>query len=241
MIKRQEAIAGYDGFKNEDLISNENPFACNVQFKVVSEEMPALTRAAGKIVRQNFVWIFKEFDLGKSKLSRRIKDKVHFDETLGTWKVDMLAQPKSDIEQYTQQWNAFVAGNKDNVVGTPLALLFKNDPSRVEEYAKYNVKFVEQLAAFTDQNAADFGMGGLDDKKKAMGFLSRIEEAAPGAQIEAAMADKDDKIAYLQTQIAELSSKMTALVSASDGKDLTPSQPRPRGRPPLDKSQQVSA
>lgn len=238
-ITRVEQIAGYDGFKNEDVVNTENPFAVQVHFKVISEEMPAKTRDMGKIVRENFVWIFKEWDLGNSVVSRRIRDKVHFDEATGKWKVDWLA-PNSDIEKYTQQWNAFVAGNTDNLVGTALILMFKNDPSKVENYARWNIKYVEQVAALTDDAAQSFGMGGMDDKKKAIAFLSRIDQMAPSAKTEALLADKEEKIASLQKQLSELSSKVSAITADSGDKDQT--SPR-RGRPPrkLEDSSQITA
>lgn len=239
MLQKQTTIAGYDGFVNrpEEMLKEQH--GARVYFKVESEEMPARSREAGRIVRENFVWIYKEMDLGRSKLSRRIRDKVQFDPETRQWKVLMLAE-RSDIERYTNEWNAFVAGHKENEVGTPLSLLFKNDPSKVEEYARYGIRFVEQLAALTEANASEITLDGRNNKKKAEEFLSRVESQAPGIRMDSLIAKKDEEIAFLKSQFSELSEKLTKLMTEKESEEPETEAPRRRGRPPSNRSSEMS-
>lgn len=213
-------IEGLDAFENVDLQNDTNPGVNQITFSVKSEELPGESAKEGRISRKNFVWIKKVINLGNLIVERRIRDVVEFNQETQTWKVKMLAKgrtsdgtPVSDIARYPNEWNLFAKSAKEEEVGTPLSALFKNDPSRVEMYRAHYIKTVEQLAACSDTHTQTIGMGARDDSNRARAYLARIDQLAPSIAIEAKINEKDEMIAKMQAQIADLTSKLTQVLT----------------------------
>lgn len=222
MLQEVTHIEGLDNaFEHVDMLDDTNPGAIQVHFEVRAEEMPFKTAEKGTVVRENFVWIVKKYDLGRSEVSRRVRDKLEFDETNQKWKIKRLLEgrrgdgtPISDIARYSQQWNAFMKGLVDYVIGTPINVLFKADPSRAEIYKSRGIKSVEQLASLNDSDLQSMGMGTGADKQKAAKYLDKIGSAASGIEVTHQLEERDRLIRQQQAQIDDLSSKLTELLEA---------------------------
>lgn len=207
-------IDGYDGLDEEALLDDTDPTATQITFDVKSEVMPYKSDQEGKIIRENYVWIKKVINLGNSIVERRIKDKVEFNTETNKWKVNRLA-PVSDIKTYPEQWNAFCRNANQGDIGTPLSLIFKNDPTLVEMYKAKYITSLEQLAACSDADLQMLGMGAREHKAKARQYLEKIKELAPSIATSNALEEKDRKIASLESRISDLSDKLTQLLSAA--------------------------
>lgn len=216
MLEKIQNIEGLDIYQDFELFDDTPPGETIVKFQLVAEDMPFLTAQAGHIVRKNFVYIYKEKDLGRTSFRRRIRDGVEFDEATNKWVIKKLA-PNSDIKQHPNEWNAFYRGTHDNEIGSPLLLMFKNDPSRVEFYKSKHIITVEQLARVGHTNATELGMGVSDDVKKAKMFLQKIKEQAPVLEMNAKLEEKDKRIAQLEAQVGELAGKLTELIDLQLG------------------------
>lgn len=214
--------------QEKELNDDTHPLATRVRFDVVPEEMPALSANEGQIVMKNFIHITKTAHLGALIVIRRIKDQVAFDEAAGKWKVTKWAKI-SDIQKYPDEWNAFARGSSGDVVGTPLSILFKNDPARAETYKYRHIFTIEQLAAVTDGDTQELGMGGRSDRERARAYLAKISERAPMIQISSKLEEKDRQIESLQSQLAGLTEKLTQMLT----EEVKPKARR--GRPPLKK------
>jgi hypothetical protein len=213
-------IEGLEGYENVDLQNDTNPGVTQITFWVKSEELPGETALQGKVVRQNFVWIRKVINLGNLIVERRIKDKVVFDTTTQSWKVKVLAAgrasdgtPISDISRYPNEWNHFARNAKEEEAGTPISLLFKNDPSRAEMYKAYHVKTIEQLSACSETHIQTIGLGAREDISKAKAYLARLSSMAPSIALDAKLNEKDEMIAKLQAQLDDLSGKLTQVLT----------------------------
>lgn len=241
-MKELDVIEGYSGYVpgEFDIPDDTNPGSCIVTFSVKSEEMPAKSAQAGKRIFENFVWITKQFDLGRSEVSRRINDKVHYDSELGKWVVDELVEYQSDIKAYPQHWNAFARGSTQGAVGTPINLLFKNNPAKVENYTRYKVDTIEMLSQLGDDHLRQITIGGIEDRERAKKYLADVAKMAPSLQLNQAMAEKDEQIDSLRSQVSELSSKINALIAGIESKAITQEVERPakRGRPAKEQSEE---
>lgn len=208
-------IEGLDNaFELSDMPDDTHPDAKIIKFKTEVEEMPFLTAQKGEVVRKTFVWIVKEWDLGRAKVMRRIRDTVEYDKKEGRWKVLKLAQPSSDIRRYPEAWNGFARGNTDEILGTPIAVIFKADPARAEHYKMRHTNTVEQLADQPQGTIDDLGMGAGDDQRRARAYLEHLKKNAPIVQVQSQLEEKDRQIAGLMDQVTELSERLTDLLDA---------------------------
>jgi len=207
-------IEGLDSAYDDLEMMDDTPIgATRVKFFLKSEDMPALSEKEGRVVRHNFVWIEKIVNLGNLIIHRRCKDSVEYDSESGKWKVKKLASGmESDIRQYSAEWNAFCRGASDDMVGTPLSFLFKNDPSKVELYKSKHVHSIEQLSHFTDAHIQECGIGGKQDVEMARYYLKKIQEQAPAIELHNKFEEKDREITLLRKQLQEQSALLTKLV-----------------------------
>jgi hypothetical protein len=207
-------IEGYDGFDLVDDQNDTSPGAQINRFELVSEEMPFKSGQEGRLVTENFVYIHKERNLGNLITRRRIKDKVHFDQATGKWKVDQLATV-SDIKQFPNEWNLFVRNASEDTLGTPILMLFKNDPARAELYKFHKIFSVERLATMTDADCQAFGMGARDDRERARAYKLRVDALAPGVAVDAKLSEKDEQIESLKRQVSSLVEKLESMGEAA--------------------------
>lgn len=214
MLQKMTEIEGLEAFEDVRLANDTNPGATQIEFSVQSEEMPALTAAEGKIVRKNFVWITKRVNLGSLVYQRRIKDKVIYDEETKRWKVLKLAEPKSDIAMYPQEWNAFARGTQGDVVGTPLSMIFPTDPAKVEHYKSLHIKTIEQLWSQKDIGPEMLPMGGRADIAKAGAFLERARGDANGNAASLEIKKLAERLQIAEAQNRDLTEKLTQVLQA---------------------------
>jgi len=202
-------------FEDIQMLDDARPGVTIVKFYVKSEEMPAKSREAGRIVRENFIWIQKIMNLGNAILHRRVRDKIEWDDVAKKWKVKMLAQGKeSDVRRYTNEWNAFARGANENSIGTPLQFLFKNDPARVDAYKAKYITTIEQLANLSASHLKEIGIGGEEDKKHAIYYLDKIEKQVPNLEINNKLEEKDRQIETLMNRVNDLTAKLTEVLEA---------------------------
>lgn len=214
MLQKTTEIEGLDSFENVDSPDDTNPGAMQVSFELISEEMPYLTSQSGKIERRNFVQVKEVINLGNLINVRRIKDDVYFDTEQKRWKVKKLDPAMSDIKKYPDAWNHFARGNTGMLIGTPLLMLFRHDPSRIEQYHAIHIRSVEQLGALTDANCDGLFMGAKKDREDARFYLRRIAEAAPSIEINNKFEELERSNKLLAKQNAELTQKLTQLLEA---------------------------
>lgn len=213
-----------NAYDNVQMLDDNKPGVTIVRFFVQSEEIPALSQA--EIVRKSFVWIEKIMNLGNAILLRRIRDEVAFED--GKWKVKKLAV-KSDIRQYPNEWNAFARGASEEIAGTPILHLFRNDPARAEYYKSRHIQTVEQLAACGAQQTEQMGIGAREDVERAKQFLARIQGQAGSVAVATALEEKDRKLQEMERELADLKSKLTQVLTAQI-EGATPKAKKPTGK-----------
>jgi len=231
MLEKVTHIEGLEGFDSKEMYDDTPPDSVLVRFDVRPVEQPFLSAQENRIIYKNIVFISKEWELGRSSLARPIRDTVAFDEKEQKWKISKLA-PNSDIKKYPAEWNAFQRGQSNNDIGTPLLLLFKTDPSRVEWYKFRHITTVERLAAMNHSNSQDLGMGVSEDIQRAQNYLAQTKSSGAANELKARLEEKDSQVASLQNQLADLSAKLTEVLKdqTSPHREIEPAK-KGRGRP----------
>jgi hypothetical protein len=224
-LQKMTSIEGLEAFEDVKLLNDTDPGVNQISFSVQSEEMPFLTanpdripleergdHIDGQVYRKNFVYIQKIINLGNSIIFRRIVDEVKFNKATGKWQVLRLALMMSDIKEYPEAWNAFATGASEDSLGTPLSLMFKNDPARVIYYKSKHIISVEQLSKCNDSDVQTLGLGVREDVAKAKRFVEITKEAAPGIALNAMLDSRDKEIAALKAQNEAMNEKLEMLL-----------------------------
>jgi hypothetical protein len=116
------------------------------------------------------------------------------------------ARPR-DIARFQKHYDAFKSRTEEVVIeGTPLVEWSLIGRSQAEELSFFNVKTVEQLAAMSDSNAAQFmGMNNL--KAKANDWLSVAKENKASDELAIELKKRDDEISELKAAVKALQKK----------------------------------
>lgn len=123
-----------------------------------------------------------------------------------------------DKTRFPRQYEAFQQGKEEQQSGTPLSLMPWITPSRVEEYKFFKVVTVEQLAAISDEVGKNF-MGLQQDKLKAKEYLDAANRGVGAQELEDKLAERDNELAALKAQMAELLAAKETEDAVSDNAD----------------------
>lgn len=100
-----------------------------------------------------------------------------------------------------KQWEA--DNSSEGVIGTPLAMVPWLETGDVETLKYAGIKTLENLAAVTDGAIGNIP-GGLALRQKAKDALRAAKEAAPIQRMSEELAKRDEEIASLKAQMAEI-------------------------------------
>lgn len=116
---------------------------------------------------------------------------------------------EEDKGRFRRQYEAFMAGNSDEMFGTPLSDITWLTKSQVEELAYIKVRSLEELANVSDHACA--GMAGLYDlKRKAQAFLEKAEKSGPITALAEENKILQGQVEALQAQMQELIKSVSA-------------------------------
>ncbi len=127
----------------------------------------------------------------------------------GESRLSVYDQPATndDVARFPRQWAAFQAGQKQEITGTRLDMLFPESPAIVENLKAVGIFTVEQLATLPDTGLQNVGMGARQWQDKAKAYL---ESADKGKDFHG-LSDKVDKLAL---QAKEKDDRIAALEAA---------------------------
>ncbi len=127
-------------------------------------------------------------------------------------KESIVVRPITEMDKarFRQQYENWIAGNKEVLEGMPLEKWPRITRAQVEELKHFNVRTVEQLAGMSDANAQQF-MGIATLRQWAREDVARGKEGALSGQMVQALKAKDDQIAALTEALEDLKKKVTVL------------------------------
>jgi len=121
-----------------------------------------------------------------------------------------------DKQRFARQYEAFMNGRGDELVGTPLTEVTWITRSQVEELAYMRIRTLEQLAGVSDSVCGKYA-GLYDLKRKAEAALSVAESSAgmtalveENEKLKEQAEEQSEQIKTLQTQMQELIAAMKA-------------------------------
>lgn len=108
-----------------------------------------------------------------------------------------------DRHFWPNKWRAFIHGQSQESVGTPLALCGIS-PERIEELAHFKIKTVEALAQVSDGNLQTLGIGVRGERQKALDYLATMKGNAPVAALRSENEQMKSEMEALRKQMAEI-------------------------------------
>lgn len=148
--------------------------------------------------------------------ARTIKRDVPYVKILhpGEANLSVYDQPATDqdVMRFPRQWAAFKANQSQQIIGTPLDLLFPDSPAIVANLKSASVFTVDQLAVLNDTALQAIGMGARLWQEKAKAYLEQADKGKDfhglsnkvDQLVLERQADKD-RIAALEAALAEAS------------------------------------
>lgn len=231
-MKKITGIEGLDAYEDHDLTPTVNLDKVNVKFVVEPVLQSFILETTGRKEYKNVVHVDAFWELGRSGFKVPIKDVVEFNKDTSKWVIKKLAEGRdSYIRLYPEEWNAFYHSTQgeDYIVGTPLDVIFKNDPAKVYSYRGMHVESVEALASLSSADISSLGLGGQEDVKKAKEYLERISETS-SIEYESRISEAEEKNLQLQEQIAELAARLEAVLT-QDVESRLQAQSKSQGKP----------
>ena len=143
---------------------------------------------------------------------------------------------QEQADRYQRHYDAWKNGQELPLVGTPIRGWPVLTPSQQENLIRVNIPTVEYLAEANDEGLARIGMGGLEQKRKAIAWLAQATDKGPLTQQMASLQTEND---VLKMSVETLTKQVNALMvgahtptgSVSSGitaNDLLDEEPVPR-------------
>lgn len=113
--------------------------------------------------------------------------------------------------RFPDRWRQYLENTEQTPEGTPVQLLFPNEPHVVELCLDLRIQTVEQLAGLTEQAIDRLGMDGRKYVAKAQAALDRSEAVREVSRLEGVVASQADEIDVLKRANDDLAARMAAM------------------------------
>lgn len=110
---------------------------------------------------------------------------------------------KDHFERFPLDYQRFLEGQANEVVGTPLTELKGITPAKIKELHALDIKTIEVLAELGDEMTRRYA-GFPTLKSMAQDYLKRVNDAGYTLKQQAELAKRDDEIAELRKMVEQL-------------------------------------
>lgn len=117
-----------------------------------------------------------------------------------------------DKYRYRDNWSRYLQNKEQVPEGTPIDLLFVNNPAMAENLKAYGIWTVEQCANLSASAITNIGIGGQDFTNKAKAFLESALQGANFLKLERDLKDRDSQLRLIQTNYDNLKAQFDALM-----------------------------
>lgn len=187
-----------------------------VRFERRAVEDKAATLKAGHYVAKDV-----DYALITAPYSRDV-----FHTKVSNWMDELEAQKAGGrinpewVEHYKKQYRAWQAGEELPLNGTPIKGWGVISPAQQQTIIAVGVLTVEDLATINDEGMKRIGMGALELKNKANGWIAQLKDKGP-LTVEIAAVKKENanlssQVATMQKQIEQL----TAMIKTPDAPQI---------------------
>lgn len=137
-------------------------------------------------------------------------------------RLNIIIRPatEADKRRWPIQWNQFLDHTKQRPSGTPIALLYPDQPAVGKMLEAYDVFTVEQCATLSAHSISNIGMGCQTYVNAAQRYLEVAKKGVSGSQLRQELDERDAKLRVQEQQIHQLQATVDKLMSER-GKDMS--------------------
>lgn len=125
-------------------------------------------------------------------------------------KLNIVDRPvkEEDTHRFPRQWNAFLQNKTQVPEGTPIDLLFPNNPAIADNLKAFGVFTIQQCANLSAHALDSIGMGSQNWKNMAVQYLESAKSGSAFLQMRTEMDKKDQQIRLLTQQNAMIKAQL---------------------------------
>ena len=110
--------------------------------------------------------------------------------------------------RFPRQWQAYENQQQQVPDGTPLPILFPQDPQLCDQMRALRVHTIEHLAGLTEEGIKRMGMGGRAYVQKAKDFLEAAQNMKGAHEMQRTIEAQADEIATLKAAVEQLKARI---------------------------------
>lgn len=149
---------------------------------------------------------------------------------------DMLMRPvkEEDKARFPRHWEAFQANAKQTPDGTPVQMLFPNEPHITDMMIDLRILTVEQLAQLSEAGINRLGMDGRKYVARAAAAMDQSAKAAEVSRLTRELGEATEKNKLLEDQMGQLRARIDLMEERMRSGETLPPEFRRRagGMPP---------
>ena len=125
---------------------------------------------------------------------------------------DQMVREVTDLDKmrFPKQWQAYENQQAQIPDGTPLAVMFPQDPQICDQLRALKIHVVEHLAGLGEEGIKRLGMGGRDYVERAKNFLAAASNMKGAHEMQRKLEAQADEIATLKAALERLQAELAA-------------------------------
>jgi hypothetical protein len=133
---------------------------------------------------------------------------------------------QADQHRFRRQWSLFLQGRLQVPDGTPIDLLFPNNPAAADNLRAFGVYTIQQLAELSAHGLDRIGMGGQEYKNMAVRYLENATSGAAFIQMQEQLQKKDQEITVLNQKLERAIATIEDINFRMDNPGINRAQPQ---------------
>lgn len=162
-----------------------------------------------------------------AEAGRPIFEKKDYIKIIQPGERDQMVREVTDLDKmrFPRQWQAYENKQAQVPDGTPLEVLYPQDPQICDQFRALKIHVVEHLAGLGEEGIKRLGMGGREHVERAKNFLAAASNMKGAHEMQRKIEAQADEIAKLTAALdalrSELADQSKGRARASKEKELT--------------------
>lgn len=128
---------------------------------------------------------------------------------------------ESHAQRFPQQWHAFLQNHSQTPDGTPVDMLYPEQPSIGAMLKANGIHTVEQLAELSAHAIDTIGMGAQRYVNAAVTYLKAAKKGVDATEFRNAIEERDQKIKILGQQVEDLKGQIDQIIKGNIAGQMT--------------------
>ena len=132
---------------------------------------------------------------------------------------------ESDKRRFSHQWNSFLQNKTQVPEGTPIDLLFPNNPATADSLKGMGVYTIQQCASLSANAIENVGMGGREWVNMAVQYLDSAKSGTSFLKLRAELDKKEQDNKLLKRQFEQIKAQLDDLTNRISNPNVFSLQP----------------